>query len=173
MTDGTTCANGRCFQTKKAPLPGPCLVHMVLSVECPRPRCASPRALRCSAPRAPRRETLVRFLASAPVGFESHRAGAALRKRPRCRGLVRAHGALCGIRTRDLSLRRRTLYPAELRELARDSIRHSAPSSKSAWFVWVGFSSVSTRFGWPGRSLTPYNEHSHAPARAPHRLEPS
>ena len=87
--------------------------------------------------------------------------------------LSRSYGALCGIRTRDLSLRRRTLYPAELRELARDSIRHSAPSSKSAWFVWVGFSSVSTRFGWPGRSLTPYNEHSHAPARAPHRLEPS
>ena len=94
------------------------------------------------------------------------------RKRPRFRGLVRAHGALCGIRTRDLSLRRRTLYPAELRELAWDSIRHSAPSSKSAWSVWVGFSSVSTRFGRPGRALTPYNEHSHAPARAPHRLEP-
>lgn len=160
------------FPNEKGPVAGALCERMVLSVGCPRPRCASPRALRCSAPRAPRRETLARFLASAPVGFESHRAGAALRKRPRCRGLLRAYGALCGIRTRDLSLRRRTLYPAELRELVGDSIRHSAPSSKFAWPVWVGFSSVSTRFGRPGRALTPYNEHSHAPARAPHRLEP-
>ena len=162
-----------CLAHKKAPLPGPLLIKWCpqRDVRVPASRARVPFG--AFAPRAPRRETLARFLASAPVGFESHRAGAALRKRPRCRGLVRAHGALCGVRTRDLSLRRRTLYPAELRELARDSIRHSAPTSKSAWSVWVGFSSVSTRFGWPGRSLTPYNEHSHAPARAPHRLEPS
>ena len=162
----------RALPTKKDPVAGALADQMVPPAGCPRSRFAGPRAPRGVRPSRASPGNARAFPRLGPCRVRIPPRWGRPRKRPRSRGLVRAHGALCGIRTRDLSLRRRTLYPAELRELAWDSIRHSAPSSKSAWSVWVGFSSVSTRFGRPGRALTPYNEHSHAPARAPHRLEP-
>lgn len=87
-------------------------------------------------------------------------------KKPHRWGLGKSNGALCGIRTRDLSLRRRTLYPAELRELAKVSIRQLAWLSNPECADWVGFSSVSTFLEVSHGVSTPYNERSHALASA-------
>ena len=67
---------------KKGPMTGALAKQMVLSVGYPRLRFAKSRALRCSAPRAPCRATLMRCLDAAPLGFESHRSVTAYKKGP-------------------------------------------------------------------------------------------
>ena len=73
----------RGIANKKGPVAGTLTEQVVPPAGCPRSRFAGPRALRgASAPRAPRRETLARFLASAPAGFESRRAASPTKRAP-------------------------------------------------------------------------------------------
>ena len=74
---------------KKGPIAGALVKQMVLSVGYPRLRFAKSCALRCLAPRAPCRATLVRCLDAAPLGFESHRTGALYKKGPIAGALVK------------------------------------------------------------------------------------